>query len=68
VRVPSVVGRTEADAQAALRAAGFTVRVAPEQVPSSVPAGSVASTAPAGGASTSRGGIVTLTLSNGQAA
>jgi membrane peptidoglycan carboxypeptidase len=68
VRVPNVVGRTEADAQAALRGAGFTVRVAPEQTASSVPAGSVASTSPSGGASTGRGGVVTLTLSNGQAA
>jgi membrane peptidoglycan carboxypeptidase len=68
IRVPSVVGRTEADAQAILRRAGFTVRVAPDQTASSVPAGSVASTAPAAGASTSRGGIVTMTLSNGQPA
>ncbi|GAA2720371.1 penicillin-binding protein [Cellulomonas aerilata] len=66
VRVPSVVGRSQQDAQAILRRAGFTVRVAPEQAPSSVPAGSVASTSPAEGSSTSRGGVVTLTLSNGQ--
>jgi hypothetical protein len=65
VRVPNVVGRSQGDAQAILRRAGFTVRTAPEQAASSVPAGSVASTSPAAGASTSRGGVVTLTLSNG---
>ncbi len=66
VRVPNVVGRSQADAQRALRAAGFTVRTASEQASSDVPAGAVASTSPAAGASASRGATVTLTLSNGQ--
>jgi len=63
--VPAVVGRSEADARAALRRAGYNVRTSPNRVTSDVPAGSVASTSPAPGARAQRGATVTLTLSSG---
>jgi len=68
VAVPRVSGRTERDARAALRNAGFTVRTASNPVPSDVAEGSVVSTSPAAGVRTARGGVVTLTLSSGPAA
>ncbi len=64
VAVPSVVGLSEADARNRLSAAGFRASVAPAQVPSALPAGSVASQSPSGTAV--RGSYVQLTLSNGQ--
>lgn len=64
VNVPNVVGRTEGDARAILEQRGFKVRVDGAQVPSSVPAGSVAEQSPSGQAT--KGGTITLKLSNGQ--
>lgn len=64
IPVPSVVGRSEADAKKILEDAGFNTTTAPDQVPSTVPAGSVAAQNPSGTAT--RGSVVTLTLSNGQ--
>ncbi|WP_298454837.1 transglycosylase domain-containing protein [uncultured Cellulomonas sp.] len=65
VTVPRVAGRSESQARATLRDAGFTVRVASEPEPSDVRAGAVASTSPASGAKVSRGAVVTITLSSG---
>ncbi|WP_315095438.1 transglycosylase domain-containing protein [uncultured Cellulomonas sp.] len=64
VSVPSVVGLSEADARNRLSAAGFRASIAPEQVSSALPAGTVASQSPSGSAV--RGSFVQLTLSNGQ--
>ncbi|ALE05459.1 protein kinase [Arthrobacter sp. ERGS1:01] len=65
IPVPSVVGKTGADAQASLKAAGLTPAIAPEQLNSAtVPAGSVLSQAPDSGTLTA-GGTVTITLSKG---
>ncbi len=64
VAVPSVVGLSEADARNKLSAAGFRASVAPQQVASALPAGTVASQSPSGTAV--RGSYVQLTLSNGQ--
>ncbi|WP_426593356.1 penicillin-binding protein [Cellulomonas sp. McL0617] len=65
IPIPSVIGRSEADAKKILTTAGFTPATAPAQVPSTLPAGSVVSQDPSGSAT--RGTRVTLTLSNGQA-
>ncbi|KQR08478.1 transglycosylase domain-containing protein [Cellulomonas sp. Leaf334] len=64
VPVPSVVGKSEADARATLQRAGFNAAVDPTQVPSTLPAGTVAAQNPSGTAT--RGTSVVLTLSNGQ--
>ena len=66
VGVPSVVGKSEADARAILRGVGFNVRTAPEQAASTAPAGSVGSTTPGAGARVAKGTMVTLVISNGQ--
>ncbi|MBO3083144.1 transglycosylase domain-containing protein [Cellulomonas fengjieae] len=66
VAVPSVVGLSEGDARNRLGGAGFRTSVAPEQVGSSLPAGTVAAQSPSGTAV--KGSWVTLTLSNGQPA
>ncbi|KQY21922.1 glycosyl transferase [Cellulomonas sp. Root485] len=65
VAVPSVVGLNEADARNRLAGAGFRASIAPEQVGSALPAGTVVSQSPSGTAA--RGSYITLTLSNGQA-
>ena len=67
VSVPSVVGKPMAQAVATLRALGFNVAPMTNQVPSTAPAGAVASTSPAAGARVPAGSVVTLTISNGQA-
>jgi membrane peptidoglycan carboxypeptidase len=64
VAVPSVVGMSEADARKRLSDVGFRATVAPEQIPSSYPAGTVAEQSPSGTAV--RGSAITLKLSNGQ--
>jgi serine/threonine-protein kinase len=64
VPVPAVVGRSEDDAVAALRDAGFKTKV--EQAFSdSVPAGQVISTSPEAGTSLTKGRTVTVTVSQG---
>ena len=62
-QIPYVIGRSVDDATSAITAAGFTVKIADNQVDSNVPAGSVADQDPSGKAT--RGATVTLTLSNG---
>ncbi|PYI67066.1 serine/threonine protein kinase [Arthrobacter livingstonensis] len=65
IPVPSLVGRTSADAQSALKGVGLVAAVAPDQVNSAtVPAGSVVSQSPGDGTLTA-GGKVTLTISKG---
>ncbi|WP_425864274.1 Stk1 family PASTA domain-containing Ser/Thr kinase [Arthrobacter sp. TWP1-1] len=65
IPVPSVAGKSEADAVAALKAVGLVAVTAPEQVNSkTVPAGVVVSQSPESGNLTA-GGTVTLTLSKG---
>ncbi|RYV50600.1 penicillin-binding protein [Pengzhenrongella frigida] len=66
VGIPNVAGKSEADARAILRNAGFNVNTSPDQVPSTAPAGTVASTTPGSGARVAKGSVVTLVLSNGQ--
>ncbi|NMR18706.1 transglycosylase domain-containing protein [Cellulomonas fimi] len=65
--VPDVVGRSEADARATLRGAGFNVRTSGQQAPSSAPAGTVGSTSPGAGARVARGAMITLVISSGPA-
>ncbi|WP_457949496.1 Stk1 family PASTA domain-containing Ser/Thr kinase [Pseudarthrobacter sp. alpha12b] len=63
--VPSVVGKAEDDAVAAIEAAGLTAEVAPDQVfDRNVPEGAVVSQSPANGTLT-RDATVTLTISKG---
>lgn len=65
IPVPSVVGKSADDAVAAVKAAGLTAEVDPEKVfDRKIPAGAVVSQSPANGTLT-RGGTVTLTVSNG---
>ncbi|TQJ61611.1 serine/threonine-protein kinase [Arthrobacter sp. SLBN-83] len=65
IAVPSVIGKSEDDAVAAIEAAGLNARVAPDEVfDRNVPEGDVASQSPANGTLT-RGGTVTLTISKG---
>lgn len=63
IPVPSVVGKSEADARAALTAAGFKVSVSSSPVDSPVPAGNVATQTPTGRAV--KGSVVVLALSTG---
>jgi len=60
--VPDVVGRSEADARAALTSAGFAVAV--EQRPDAAPAGQVIDQSPRGGQA-DRGATVTIVVSTG---
>ncbi|WP_066584143.1 transglycosylase domain-containing protein [Cellulomonas timonensis] len=64
IPVPNVVGQSQEAATSALRAAGFSVKVATEQVASSAPAGTVGAQSLTGSAT--KGSYVTLSLSNGQ--
>ncbi|WNB85882.1 PASTA domain-containing protein [Cellulomonas sp. ATA003] len=67
VTVPRVIGRTEAQARATLRDAGFIVRVASERREANVTPGRVASTSPGSGSRVTRGGVITIYLSSGPA-
>ncbi|WP_437582497.1 transglycosylase domain-containing protein [Paramicrobacterium sp. CJ85] len=64
--VPDVVGQSVEDATQALKDAGFAVTVSDEQVDSTVEAGKVASTDPAGGERINEGSAVTIYVSNGK--
>ena len=66
IAVPNVVGQSVDAATATLQGAGFKVTVAPDQVASTVPAGSVAAQSPSAFAKTTKGSVITLQLSNGQ--
>jgi beta-lactam-binding protein with PASTA domain len=63
VRIPSVVGQAQPDAQANLEAAGFVVNPAP--VDSAKPAGEVVSQGPEGGTQAPKGATVTINVSSG---
>ena len=65
--VPSVAGLSVSDATARLEAAGFTVTVAPGQVPSLYPQGTVAFTSPGGGSQQAPGTPIRIFISNGVA-
>ncbi len=64
--VPHVDGDSVSSATATLKAAGFDVRVDGKRVDSTFPAGTVASTDPGGGDSTSKGSLVTIFVSTGK--
>lgn len=64
ISIPDVTGKSVDDATTALRQAGFTVSLAPDQVASTVPAGMVAQQSPTG--TTTSGSVIVLTVSNGQ--
>lgn len=64
VAVPDLRGKTMAEAQSTLTAAGFTFADG-GVVDSEMPAGTVASTDPAGGSNADRGSTVTVSSSNG---
>lgn len=65
IPVPALTGKTQADAQAALKSVGLVAVISPEQVNSRlVPAGSVVAASPDSGTLTA-GGKVTLTISKG---
>jgi membrane peptidoglycan carboxypeptidase len=66
VNVPNVVGQAVDAATATLTGAGFNVTVAPDQVASTVPAGSVAAQSPGAFSKATQGSVITLQLSNGQ--
>lgn len=64
VTVPNIVGKTEADAKAAIEAAGLVAQAA-EQPDAEVPKGTVISQGPAGGATAAAGSVVLYTVSSG---
>jgi hypothetical protein len=67
VLVPSVVGKTEADARAAITAANLAVGTVTNASSSTVPAGQVISQNPAGGSSAVAGSAVSFVVSLGPA-
>jgi len=66
VYVPDVDGYSVGRATSRLTAAGFKVRVSPDRIPSKHREGLVARTDPGGGDYASKGGIITIFLSNGK--
>jgi beta-lactam-binding protein with PASTA domain len=68
VTVPNAVGLTQANAQAAITAAGLTVGSVTNQSSATVPAGSVISQNPAAGGSVNAGSKVDLVVSSGSVA
>jgi len=65
VTVPDVVGLAQGDAEAEITSAGLAVGAVITQCSDTVPAGSVISQSPAGGASVLPGTVVDLTVSTG---
>ncbi len=66
VRLPDVLGRTEADARGVLTAAGFTeAQISTEQVDSDRPAGTVVATTPGGGSQAASDTRIVLQVSGG---
>ena len=63
--VPDVEGQSLAAAQQALQDAGFRIGGPKKVASSTVPAGDVISTDPAGGSSVKKGSVVTITVSTG---
>ncbi|MGN7800526.1 transglycosylase domain-containing protein [Leifsonia sp. 22587] len=68
ITMPDVTGKQPDVAQKLLEGLGLDVTVDPNPVPSDQPAGTVAASDPAAGASLEDGDSVTLTVSNGQGA
>jgi membrane peptidoglycan carboxypeptidase len=66
ITVPDVVGQSVGAATAKLKGAGFNVAVAPDQVASYAPAGSVVAQSPGAFSKVTRGSYITVQLSNGQ--
>jgi membrane peptidoglycan carboxypeptidase len=66
VRVPDVDCNGVTRATSRLTSAGFKVRVSPDRINSDCREGSVARTDPSGGDSASKGGIITIFVSNGK--
>ena len=64
-QVPNVEGKSVNQAEAILKAAGFTTTTSSEPVKSGQKPGSVASTSPSGGTMTSAGAQVTINISAG---
>jgi serine/threonine-protein kinase len=64
VTIPNVVGRSQSDAEAAIRAAGL-VPSAISNVDATVPKGIVAGQSPAGGGKTAKGSVVGILVSLG---
>jgi serine/threonine-protein kinase len=64
VTIPNVVGKSQADAESAIRAAGL-VPSALSNVDSTVPKGIVAGQSPAGGGKTAKGAVVGILVSLG---
>ena len=63
VKVPTVVGQSEADATTTIKFAGLSVRVVPQTVPAGDPnAGRVISQDPVGGKMEDKGSAVTITV------
>jgi serine/threonine-protein kinase len=66
LRLPDVLGRTEADARGVLTAAGFTeAQISTEQVDSDRPAGTVVETTPGGGSQAAADTRIVLRVSGG---
>ena len=65
IEVPSVVGMTQANAQAAIESAGLSVGNVTEENSETVPAGNVTSQNPAAGTSVAPGTAVNLVVSSG---
>ncbi len=65
VSVPDVTGMTQANAQAAIVAAGLVVGTVTEAYSNTVPPGNVISQDPLGGTQVSKGSTVNLTISKG---
>ena len=65
VAVPDVVGQSQAQADAALKAAGFKTNDS-QTYSTTVPQGQVISTNPAGGTKAAQGSVVTVAVSNGK--
>lgn len=66
IPVPRVVGMAQSQALAALRAAGLDPQISSDEVnDKAIPKGSVAAQDPAAGATLTKGGKVTLTMSKG---
>jgi beta-lactam-binding protein with PASTA domain len=64
VKVPNVVGRSQADAESVIRAAGLVPNIY-TQVSATVPKGTVAAQSPPAGSATAKGGVVGIFVSTG---
>jgi beta-lactam-binding protein with PASTA domain len=65
VAVPDVVGKAQADAEAALKGGGLVVGIVTQEYNATIPAGRVISQSPAAGTSVKHGSAVSLAVSKG---